>query len=592
MYSPALLAEIKRRLPLSEIIGKIVLLRKKGHEYHGLCPFHQEKTPSFTVNNGKEFYHCFGCGQHGSVFDFLIHQNHLTFTEAVQKAAEMAGVSLPALRPDSKEKDTLTPALLQVLETACQFFQDTLLQPQGKEALRYVLDQRKISNATLQKFRLGLAPADKDGLKNHLLNKGHDLNHIQMAGLLSQWDDGTWHDKFRNRLMFPITNPKGHVIAFGGRLLGPGEPKYLNSPETPVFHKGNILYNWAHAQNSAQKKNPLVVVEGYMDVISLTQHGYERVVAPLGTALTETQIQSLWKMSSEPLLCFDGDDAGQRAARRAAERALPFLKPGMSVSFLPLPATEDPDTFIQKNGLSGWHNLLAQAQPLADLLWSSEIKEYKRHTPEERALLEKTLEGFAQQIQDPLVKSYYNREFKNRLFEWGRAYKKPVLSPGSARNKKPHKINVMQLQERILLATFILHPALENTLHEEFAFLTLATPEYDQLHQEILNYFSMNLPLEKDTLTTYLRNKGHDQIVNVLLGNDIFLHAPFLSLESLSHVLEGWRQVYDTHRHKQGKKEELQDAKQRLQNHLSPEEWERYKRLKESFVTNADDTEF
>ena len=316
MYSQSLLSEIKGRLTLSEIIGKTVQLRKKGPEHHGLCPFHQEKTPSFTVNNAKEFYHCFGCGQHGSVFDFLMHQNHLTFMEAVKQAAEMAGVSLPTVQaPLNPQVEKEKLSLLQLLESACQFFEQRLAIPEGREALQYLVQKRKLSVHTIKKFRLGVSPADKDLLKNHLLAQGYPLPQIQTAGLLSQWDDGTWHDKFRNRLMFPILDKKGQVIAFGGRILGPGEPKYLNSPETPVFHKGHTLYNWMHAQNSSQKKDPLVVVEGYMDVISLSQHGYERVVAPLGTALTEDQIQSLWKLGAEPLLCFDGDEAGQRRLR-------------------------------------------------------------------------------------------------------------------------------------------------------------------------------------------------------------------------------------------------------------------------------------
>lgn len=589
MYTPSLLSDIKRRLTLSEIIGKTVQLRKKGPEHHGLCPFHQEKTPSFTVNNAKEFYHCFGCGAHGSVFDFFMHQHHLTFLEAVQKAAEMAGISLPAIQSSTTpEAEKEKQILLQILEKACQFFEKRLRTPQGQEALQYLIDRRKISPQIIKQFRLGVSPADKDLLKDDLLSQGYTLKHIQTAGLLSQWDDGTWHDKFRNRLMFPILDKKGQVIAFGGRILGAGEPKYLNSPETPVFHKGHTLYNWNHAQNSLQKKDPLVVVEGYMDVISLTQHGYERTVAPLGTALTEDQIQSLWKLDAEPLLCFDGDEAGHRAAKRAAERALPFLKPGKSLSFLSLSGKEDPDSFIQTHGLPAWYDLFPHAQPLVNFLWETESHQYVRKTPEEKALLEKTLHGFCDQIQDPSIKNYYRQEFKNRLFPWTKLPKKRLSASPISSLKK---IDTLGIQERILVAGLILHPVLEEKIHEEFALLHFHTPSYEALQKSILDYFCLQLPLEKEDLHAYLIKCGHEKTLQTLLGPDLFLHAPFLTLPSPDLVLEGWHQVRHAHTQKREEQEELKNAKERLHASLSVEEWERYKRLKESFVGNNDEPE-
>jgi DNA primase len=589
MYPQSLLEEIKRRLPLSEVIGKTVQLRKKGHEYHGLCPFHQEKTPSFTVNNAKEFYHCFGCGQHGSVFDFLIHQNHLTFTEAVRQAAEMAGVSLPALQtPFLIEEDKAKQILLNILEAACHFFEQRLTLAEEHKALLYLTENRKLTRATLKKFRLGASSTEKDLLKQYLLTKGYTFDQIKAAGLLSEWDNGSWHDKFRHRLMFPILDKKGQVIAFGGRILGPGEPKYLNSPETAVFQKGHTLYNWINAQTSSQKKDPLVVVEGYMDVISLTQHGYERVVAPLGTALTEDQIQSLWKLCAEPLLCFDGDEAGQRAAKRAAERALPFLQPGKSLSFLTLPPSEDPDTFIQTKGLIEWRSLFQHARPLVNLLWDTEAGKYIRKTPEEKALLEKTLEGFCHQIQDATVKSYYTREFKNRLFSWSNTHKKTSFE---TKPVSPKKIDAVEIQERILLASVLLHPALEEKVHEEFAMLHFQFPSYADLQKKIIDYFSKEHSLEKQKLTSYLIEYGHEKTLQHVLDVSLFIHAPFLNGTSVDHILESWNQVRIAHDQKRGEKEELERAKERLSTSLSPEEWQRYKRLKESFVLSDDEKE-
>lgn len=587
MYSPSLLAEIKSRLPLSEIIGKTVQLRKKGHEYHGLCPFHQEKTPSFTVNNVKEFYHCFGCGQHGSVFDFLIHQNHLTFIEAVRQAADMAGIALPQVAPSlGPEENDTRKALLEILEETCQFFETNLFKPEGKEALEYLILQRRLTHPTIKKFRLGVSSSEKDSLKKHLLEKGYSLDLIKTGGLLSERSDGTWHDKFRHRIMFPILDRKGKVIAFGGRLLGPGEPKYLNSPETPLFQKGSTLYNWFNTQQSSQKKDALVVVEGYMDAISLTQHGYERVVAPLGTALTEEQIQLLWKLCSEPILCFDGDEAGQRASKRASERSLPFLKPGQSLSFLSLPPSEDPDTFIQKNGLMAWRSLFSQASPLVNFLWESETAHYTRKTPEERALLKKTLEGFAHQIQEIDIRNYYLQEFKNRLFSWGNPSKKNT-APLKSHSQK--KINVIALQERILLATILLHPSLGDRVSEEFALIDFQLPVYEDLHKTIILYFSRGGILEKGSLITYLIQGGHEKTLQSLSESDFLIHAPFLKSSNLEHVLEGWNQVRQAHGQKLLEQEELELAKKELSMSLSANEWQRYKTLKESIVSRNEE---
>lgn len=587
MYAQSLLADIKRKLTLSEVIGKIVQLRRKGHEYHGLCPFHQEKTPSFTVNNQKEFYHCFGCGQHGSVFDFLMHQNHLTFSEAIAHAAEMAGVSLPTPSSAVVEENQTKKILLEILESACDFFEKRLSSPEGLEAYQYLTQKRKISPLSLKKFRLGVSSSEKNSLKNYLLGKGYGLSDIKAAGLLTEWDDGTWHDKFRHRVMFPIFNRKGQVIAFGGRILGPGEPKYLNSPETPLFHKGITLYNWGYAQQSSQKKDPLVVVEGYLDVISLFQHGYDRVVAPLGTALTEEQLHLLWRLCPEPLLCFDGDAAGQRAARRAAERSISFLSPGQSLSFLALPSLEDPDTYIHSKGIAGWRMLLAQAQPLSTFLWETERALYTRKTPEEKALLEKTLDNFCTQIQDPTVKAYYKQEFKNRLFSWNTLPRKKMGSP----NPLLQKMNVSDLQERILLASILLTPSLENHIHEEFALIPFQAPLYQSLQKAMLAYFSGDFPLEKEFLAAYLVKEGYEKVLESLLGSDLFVHAPFLKLAEESTSLEHWNQIRYAHNQKLWEKEELKEAKERLRINLSPEEWQRYKELKESVASKNEETE-
>jgi DNA primase len=591
MYSQTLLDEIKGRITLSEVVGKSVILRKKGHEHHGLCPFHQEKTPSFTVSNVKGFYHCFGCGKHGSVFDFLMHQNHLTFVDSVKQAADMAGVTLPLIKasPVSIQEEKTRGSLLKILESSCQFFEKTLSDSQGESARNYLKKDRFLTDQTLKKFRLGLSLSGKNLLKQHLLEKGYPLDLIKTAGLLSEWGDGSLNDKFRNRIIFPILNRREEVIAFGGRLLGPGEPKYLNSPETPVFHKGKTLYNWSKARDSSQKKDPLVIVEGYMDVIALHQRGYERSVAPLGTALTEDQIQALWQLSQEPFLCFDGDNAGQRASVRAAERALPHLKPGKSLSFMKLPPREDPDTLTQKEGIDGFKRLLEHATPLATILWETESSQYIRKTPEERALLEKKLEDLCALIEESTVRTYYKREFKNRLFSWNTLAKKKPFQKNNSHSLK--KIDSLKIQERILLSAFLLNSSLWETLNEDFTLIVFQISDHQILQNDILSYFSSEFPLEKETLTSYLMRSGHKKRLQEILAPDLFMHAPFLKLQEKDLFLEGWQRVRQAHSHRLCQKEEIELAKRRFRETLSSEDWQRYKRLKEVLTPNEDEKE-
>src|SRR5579864_2809528 len=415
-FTPQFLDELKARLLVSEVVGRRVKLKKAGREWKGLSPFQQEKTPSFTVNDQKQFYHDFSTGKHGNIFDFLMETEGVSFPEAVERLAAMAGLSLPAATPDAARHEARRKTLYDVMELAAKFFADTLASRNGAKARGYLGD-RAISPATQLQFRLGYAPPDRFALKEYLGAQGIPTEDMVEAGLLIGGDDiPVPYDRFRDRVMFPITDLRGRVIAFGGRALEKDvAAKYLNSPETPLFHKGDNLYNLATARQAAHDGSPIVVVEGYVDVIAMVGVGYPASVAPLGTALTENQLVLLWKMADEPILCFDGDRAGQKAAWRAADLALPHLAPGKSLRFAILPEGQDPDDLARSGGRVAIEEVLGAARGLADVIWSREVEGNTFSTPERRAALEAKIGEMTNAIRDEVVRRYYRQDLGERL---------------------------------------------------------------------------------------------------------------------------------------------------------------------------------
>jgi DNA primase len=415
-FTPQFLEELKARLPVSEVVGRRVKLKKAGREWKGLSPFQQEKTPSFTVNDQKQFYHDFSTGKHGNIFDFLMETEGVTFPEAVERLAAMAGLPLPAVTPGAARHEARRKTLHDVMELAAKFFADTLASRHGARARGYLADRAIPPNTQLQ-FRLGYAPPDRFALKEYLGGQGVPVEDMVETGLLIGGDDiPVPYDRFRDRVMFPITDARGRVIAFGGRALEKDVPaKYLNSPETPLFHKGDNLYNLSHARQAAHDGSPLVVVEGYVDVIAMVGVGYGASVAPLGTALTENQLMLLWKMADEPILCFDGDRAGQKAAWRAAELALPHLAPGKSLRFALLPEGQDPDDLARSGGRAAIEEVMSASRGLVDVIWARETEGGNFSTPERRAALEKRIGEIANAIRDEVVRRYYRQDFSNRL---------------------------------------------------------------------------------------------------------------------------------------------------------------------------------
>jgi DNA primase len=424
-FSNDFLDEIRDRVPISAVIGsRVPWDRKKTNvsrgDYWACCPFHGEKSPSFHCEDRKGRYHCFGCGVSGDHFRFLTDLEGLSFPEAVERIADMAGVAMPKADVRDVERERERTSLQDVMELATQYFQDQLQSASGAKARAY-LRERGLSGRTIETFRLGFATESRNALKEYLASKGVPKEQIEACGLVVHGPDiPVSYDRFRDRIMFPILSSRDKVIAFGGRAMSPDAPaKYLNSNETELFHKGSVLYNFSRARRALQGADgasTIIAVEGYMDVIALYQAGVENAVAPLGTALTENQLELMWKMTPQPVLCFDGDGAGQRAAFRAVDLALPHLKPGKSVRFAMLPDGKDPDDLVKHEGRAPFDRVLAESRSLDDMVWTKEVGQGRFETPEQRAELEARLKQIVTVIADENVRKHYQQNVRDRLY--------------------------------------------------------------------------------------------------------------------------------------------------------------------------------
>ena len=429
--------ELREKVSIVDVVGAKVKLVRKGREYQACCPFHNEKTPSFTVNESKGFYHCFGCGAHGDIIKFEMEANNLSFMEAVEKLAAKAGLQVPRdsyVKPEEMEKRN---SLYDIMELACKFFEKSLRMPDGQRALDY-LSHRGFGDDIIQKFRLGYAP-NNNGLKTYLSSKGVNDKEMNELGLLTIPEDKTRrpHDFFRDRVMIPIMDKRGKVIAFGGRIMGDGQPKYLNSPETPIFNKRRILYNLNNAKDAGYQEKKLIICEGYMDVIGMDKYGIHYAVAPLGTALTEEQIQEAWRVVDVPTCCFDGDLAGQRAAIRSIDRVLPILKAGNSLQYVFLTGAKDPDEFLKTLGREAFDKATSEVVPLKDLIWRRNIENKDASTPEQKALIEKNIKEEVAKITDETVRNYYVQEMQDKIYN--------ELGKGASWRKRQSKIKEQPL---------------------------------------------------------------------------------------------------------------------------------------------------
>ncbi len=466
---------LRSQILTSQVVGKIVKLKKQGKEYSGLCPFHNEKTPSFTVNDQKGFYHCFGCGAHGDIITFVMNKQGLDFKEAVLSLASDFSIAVPQVKYEkTQEEKSQIDQQYQILEEICHFFEKNLYLESSSEIRNY-LKKRGLNAKIAKKFRLGFAPNSYDSLINFLKSKSYSEQEILKTGVVSKNDRGNLYDKQRNRIIFPILDKKKRVIAFGGRIIDDSLPKYLNSAETEFFKKKHILYNFAEARNAIFKKSCAVVVEGYMDVIKLSSNGVENVVAGLGTALSDSHLSQLFAITDKIIMCLDGDNAGIMAAKRALEIALPIISSQKNIGFAFLSDGMDPDDFINKNGAKEFEKFLAQSAPMSQVMIDFAINDLaldqsKQISPESKAKLESYLNTKAELIKDSLSKKYFLQYFKDWIYRFGRNNGKnngPITSKVK-NNKKETKLNLADVMAKNIICYIIKDNGLANYQDDDF----------------------------------------------------------------------------------------------------------------------------
>ncbi|WP_263064497.1 DNA primase [Dickeya dadantii] len=408
--------DLLARTDIVDLIDARVKLKKQGKNYHACCPFHHEKTPSFTVNGDKQFYHCFGCGAHGNAIDFLMNYDRLEFVESIEELAAMHGLEVPyeaGAGPTQLERHQ-RQSLYELMEQLSAFYQHTLNQPAGTPAREY-LSRRGLSDEVIRQFAIGCTPPGWDNALKRFGRSSENRTTLTDAGMLVTNDNGRTYDRFRDRVMFPIRDKRGRVIAFGGRVMGDGMPKYLNSPETEIFHKGRQLYGLYEAQQKNPELKRLLVVEGYMDVVALAQFGIDYAVASLGTSTTADHIQLLFRATDQVVCCYDGDRAGRDAAWRALETALPYLDDGRQLRFMFLPDGEDPDTLVRQEGKAAFEQRIEQAMPLSAFLFDSLLHQVDMSTPDGRAKLSTLALPLIGQVPGETLRLYLRQQLGNKL---------------------------------------------------------------------------------------------------------------------------------------------------------------------------------
>jgi DNA primase len=636
-FTPQFLDELRARLPVSEVVGRRVKLRKQGREFIGLSPFNKEKSPSFTVNDQKGFFHDFSSGKHGDIFGFVMETEGVQFPEAVERLAQMAGVPLPKVSHEDEQRDARRKTLHDVMELAAKFFEAALSGRTGAKARGYLAD-RGLDAATQVKFRLGYATNERFALKEHLGSHGIPVEDMVEAGLLVSGDDIPLpFDRFRDRVMFPITDLRGRVIAFGGRALEKdAQAKYLNSPETPLFHKGSTLYNIASARQAAHDGAQIIVVEGYVDVIAMVTAGFAATVAPLGTALTEDQLALLWKMADEPVLCFDGDKAGLRAAYRAVELAMPRLKPGKSLKFALLPEGQDPDDLVRSAGREAVAEVIGAARPLAGMLWARETEGHSFDSPERRAALEARINEVTSGIADDSVRKYYRQDFSARLSQffapvqsqrgnfqrgqrqnYGQPWRERGNSNWQPRNGAPqrpatggkntpyvvvsqqlasgplhrgHRTSVPR-REALILQAALNYPWLLHDHLEEFASLEFRHPDAEKLKSALVDIAAHAAAADAEAVRAELAERGLTEVMGRVAASittqSVWGARPDAAPED---VLVTWQQLVALHRQWHSLTRELKDAEQALGQDSSEGNYLRLRDVK-ARLANMDGTE-
>lgn len=583
-FSDTFLDEIRARLPITDVVGRKVTWDKRKSlpakgDYWACCPFHGEKTPSFHADNRRQRYHCFGCKESGDIFTFVTKLEGLSFPEAVEQLAGLAGLDMPKRTPEDAQRAEQRASLYDVMEIAAQFFEDRLQASEGAAARGYLSD-RGITARTMANFRLGYAPGDRRALKTHLAGNNISPEQMAEAGLVIAGEDiAVPYDRFRDRVMFPIKDARGRVIAFGGRALSADVPaKYLNSPDTPLFHKGTVLYNFDTARAAAYDAGSIICVEGYTDVIALVRAGFPHVVAPLGTALTADQLKLMWKAVPEPVLCFDGDGAGLKAAYRAVDTALPLLAPGYSLKFALLEEGTDPDELVRDGGREAVQEVLTDARPLSAMLWERELSVNDLATPERRADFDARLHDAVRQIGDERVRAHYVDHIRERLnamagktkrtgagfrrgagakrgrADFGRNRERPwdMHLPASSELKRlagsAMNRTTGERRERLILLTVINHPFLIEQDTDLFATMDFSNRDLDTLRKKILDTAALQASLDTALLRDHLAQRGYSKLLG-LLDAKVTQESDWFVLPDAAKadVETGWAQLVVLH---------------------------------------------
>lgn len=517
-FSIETLNEIKDKISVSQVVEKTVQLKKRGKEFVGLSPFTKERTPSFTVNDEKQFYHCFSTNKHGDIFTFLVEVGGLSFPEAVEKLADEAGVQLKTFSPAEEEKINKSKKIYEALEMSKSFFSSQIFDDNNSLALKYIR-KRGLDNEIINSYEIGYAPQGNK-LEKFLLSKGISHEIMTLAGMTIKDENkkDNFYDRFRNRIIFPIRDIRNRVVGFGGRVINSNDqPKYLNSPETPVFHKGSLLYNYSKIRPNLKNNDNLIVVEGYMDVVSLASKGLQNAVAPLGTAITETQLNILWKDTNSPIICFDGDKAGKQASFRVTEIALKLLKPNKTLRFINLPDNLDPDDYIKNYGLESFNKFVNNASPLTSIIWDLCLQESNLDSPEGKAGFESLLRAKLNLISDKSIKKHYGLLFKDMLDQFFYIKKtERKISKSNYNEKYSGKYNnSLKIKNSILGSGGQLPSDLEALVISGI----LIFPELIQKHFEILESFKIeNLRLGdiRDNVLSFLKKDYSELDIDLL----------------------------------------------------------------------------
>jgi len=546
-FGSQLIDEIKTRIKVSDIVSKKVKLASKGKEFIGLSPFSNEKTPSFTVSDEKGFYHCFSSGEHGSVFDFVMKTENLSFKEAVKKLASYAGIKIEesAYKKEDVIVQNKIKNLKDILKISSTWYHHNLKRElKTNKYLQEIFKKRNFNETIINNFCLGYAPKKNDTIYNYLKSKNFSSKDILDSGLIIiSSKNNEKFDRFNNRIIFPIYDYFSNVVGFGGKALSENQiGKYVNSPSTDVFKKGDLLFGWQQCKNNPIQKNELYIVEGYTDVISMHNAGFKNTVAPLGTAISIKQIIYSWRISKEPTLCMDGDEAGQKASKRIPELIFPYLKPGYSLNFVKLPSGEDPDSLILSDNLKDLSLFFESKSSLVDYVWNNLIYGKNFNTPEKRAELEEEINRLTRLINDFTVKKNYKNFFREKFFQEFKFSGKRIQN----KEKKEYLlnkniININKITERVLIGTIILYPNLLKNVSDKFKSINFTHEKFNNIKDLIVEFFNKKKTIENLDIRATLLNSKYRRIILEIIDKSILLHAPYLKNKSnIGLILKGW----------------------------------------------------